>query len=80
MKTFIDNAARQVIERHLMSPLSRAFCPNSVSLLSDEELIQIGSETEQQIRRRDSLFHVASSLKQSLAEFDHQSLTTTTGS
>jgi len=70
MKTFIDNVARQVIERHLMSPLSRAFCPNSVSLLSDEELIRIGSETEQQIRRRDSLVHTASSLRKSLADLE----------
>jgi hypothetical protein len=70
MKTFIDNVARQVIERHLMSPLSRAFCPNSVSLLSDEELIQIGSETEQQIRRRDNLVHIALRLRESLAELE----------
>lgn len=70
MKTFIDNVARQVIERDLMSPLSRAFCPNSVSLLSDEELVRIGSETEQQIRRRESLLHVALSLRKSLAELE----------
>lgn len=70
MKTFIDNVARQVIERHLMTPLSRAFCPNSVSLLSDEELVRIGSETEQQIRRRDSLLQISSSLRSSLADLE----------
>ncbi|EHK49618.1 hypothetical protein TRIATDRAFT_50358 [Trichoderma atroviride IMI 206040] len=68
MKTFVDNVARQVIERHIMAPLPSAFCPNSVSQLSDEDLVQIGSESEKQIARRAKLTAEAQGLKKSLRD------------
>lgn len=68
MKTFVDNVARQVIERHIMAPLPTAFCPNSVSQLSDEDLFQIGSESEKQIARRATLAAEVQGLKKSLKD------------
>ncbi|KAH7189934.1 hypothetical protein DER44DRAFT_615123, partial [Fusarium oxysporum] len=49
MKTFVDNVVRQAIERHIISSLPAAFCPNSVSQMSDEALSNIGSKPEKQI-------------------------------
>lgn len=68
MKTFVDNVARQVIERHIMAPLPTAFCPNSVSQLSDEDLFRIGSEPEKQIARRATLAAEVQGLKKSLKD------------
>ncbi|KAM0517737.1 hypothetical protein ACHAPE_004711 [Trichoderma viride] len=68
MKTFVDNVARQVIERHIMAPLPSAFCPNSVSHLSDEDLLRIGSEPEKQIARRAKLAAEVQGLKKSLKD------------
>lgn len=67
-KTFVDNVARQVVERHIISPLPKAFCPNSVSQLSDEDLERIGSEPDAQRQRRDLLSRRAESLRKSLSE------------
>ena len=67
MKTFVDNVARQVIERHIASSLPSAFCPDNVSQMSDEVLLKVGSEPEQQIQRRKKLTEIAQSLRQSLA-------------
>ncbi|KFH42507.1 Interferon-induced GTP-binding protein Mx-like protein [Hapsidospora chrysogenum ATCC 11550] len=68
MKTFVDNVARQVIERHIVSPLPKAFCPNSVAQLSDEMLLRIGSEPEKQTLRRDKLTALAQGLRRSLKD------------
>lgn len=68
MKTFIDNVARQVIERHMISPLPKAFCPTSIAQLSDEELLRIGSEPEYEAERRTKLNNTAQALKQSLID------------
>ncbi|KAL7922195.1 P-loop containing nucleoside triphosphate hydrolase protein [Trichoderma austrokoningii] len=68
MKTFVDNVARQVVERHIMAPLPSAFCPNSVSQLSEEDLLRIGSESEKQIAKRAKLTAEAQGLKKSLRD------------
>lgn len=67
-KTFVDNVARQVVERHIISPLPRAFCPNSVSQMSDEELERIGSEPDLQRLHRERLSATAQGLRKSLAD------------
>ncbi|RFU80662.1 interferon-induced gtp-binding mx [Trichoderma arundinaceum] len=68
MKTFVDNVARQVIERHIVAPLPNAFCPNSVSQLSEEDLLRIGSESEKQIAKREKLTAQTQGLKNSLRD------------
>lgn len=68
MKTFTDSVARQVIERHIISPLPEVFCPGSVSALSDEELIVIGSEPKSQNLKRTKLGNQADQLRHSLAD------------
>jgi len=68
LKTFVDNVARQVIERHIITPLSQAFWPTTVSDYSTDTLLRIASEPEKQTVRRNHLFAVASGLQQSLAE------------
>ncbi|KAL7812134.1 P-loop containing nucleoside triphosphate hydrolase protein [Trichoderma aethiopicum] len=68
MKTFVDNVARQVIERHIIAPLPDAFCPSSVSDLSKEDLIRIGAESKEQIERRKMLAAQVQGLKKSLNE------------
>lgn len=68
MKTFVDNVARQVIERHIIAPLPDAFCPSSVSDLSKEDLIRIGAESKQQIERRKMLAAQVQGLEKSLNE------------
>ncbi|KAI3399279.1 hypothetical protein diail_7233 [Diaporthe ilicicola] len=68
LKTFVDNVARQVIERHILGRLPQAFCPNSVAQLSDETLLRIGSESEQQTLKRDRLAVAARGLRSSLMD------------
>lgn len=68
MKTFVDNVARQVIERHIVCPLPHAFDPGFVARLSDDEITRIGSEPETQAQRREKLEQVAASLRQTLLE------------
>lgn len=67
MKTFVDNVARQVIERHIMSNLPTAFCPDNVSQMTEEVLLNIGSEPEKQTQRRLKLIEITRGLRQSLA-------------
>lgn len=74
MKTFVDNVARQVIERHVIAPLPNAFSPNSVSQLSEEDLLRIGSESEKQIARREKLALQVQGLKKSLRDLQKSSL------
>ncbi|SPO02993.1 related to dynamin GTPase [Cephalotrichum gorgonifer] len=68
MKTFVDNVCRQVIERHVLVPLPSLFCPTTVSKLSDEVLLRVGSEPEIQRARRAELGSLAQALRQSLVE------------
>ncbi|KAE8551174.1 hypothetical protein EYB25_007410 [Talaromyces marneffei] len=68
MKTFTDNVTRQVIERHMISPLPQAFCPTSIAQLSDEELLRIGSEPNHEAERRTKLANMAQALRQSLVD------------
>ncbi|KAL6810068.1 P-loop containing nucleoside triphosphate hydrolase protein [Trichoderma sp. SZMC 28015] len=74
MKTFVDNVARQVIERHVIAPLPNAFSPNSVSQLSEEDLLRIGSESEKQIAKREKLALQVQGLKKSLRDLQKSSL------
>jgi hypothetical protein len=67
MKIFIDNVARQVIERHMISPLPKAFCPTSIAQLY-EELLRIGSDPEHEAERRTKLTNTAQALRQSLID------------
>ncbi|KAH7303290.1 putative dynamin GTPase [Stachybotrys elegans] len=68
MKTFVDNVARQVIARHIIAPLPQAFCPQSVTQLSDEKLLEIGTEPADQAERRQTLISSAAGLRESLKE------------
>ncbi|KAI1454736.1 putative dynamin GTPase [Annulohypoxylon moriforme] len=68
LRTFVDNVCRQVIERHFMKRLPTIFCPRTVAELSDEDLLQIGSEPRKQQKRRAQLEATAQSLRESLAD------------
>jgi hypothetical protein len=68
LKTFVDNVARQVVERHIIMPLSQAFLPTSVAEYTPEKLKQIASEPEKQSLRRVDLGKAAEALKLSLLE------------
>ncbi|OHE92329.1 vacuolar sorting protein VPS1 [Colletotrichum orchidophilum] len=68
MKTFVDNICRQVVERHILAPLPEIFNPTTVSQLSDDELLRIGSEPEKEIARRQRLGASAQGLRSSLLE------------
>ena len=65
-KTFVDNVTRQVIERHIIAPLSEAFWPNTVAEFSDEKLQSIACEPPKQALRRTQLLVSIQGLKQSL--------------
>ncbi|KAL7942892.1 P-loop containing nucleoside triphosphate hydrolase protein [Trichoderma barbatum] len=73
-KTFVDNVARQVVERHVIAPLPNAFCPNSVSQLCEEDLLRIGSESEKQTAKREKLAAQVQGLKKSLRDLQKGSL------
>lgn len=66
MKTFVDNVCRQVVERHIIAPLPEIFSPVTVSRFTDDELLQIGSESEKQNRKREELRARAKKLRSSL--------------
>lgn len=51
-----------------MTPLPKAFDPNSVAEMSDEELLRIGSEPADQTFYREKLMGEAKVLRQSLAD------------
>ncbi|KAI9163495.1 WD40 domain protein [Paramyrothecium foliicola] len=68
MKTFVDNIARQVIERRILTPLNLAFCPNFVSQLDDEALLTMGAESKQQLAERQRLTCLVIGLKSSLRD------------
>ncbi|KAI2632140.1 putative dynamin GTPase [Hypoxylon sp. NC1633] len=74
MKTFVDNVCRQVIERHLLTPLPKIFCPQVTAKFSDEELLRIGSEPQQQRDKRAQLEATAQGLRKSLVDLQGSSV------
>ncbi|KAK1977459.1 P-loop containing nucleoside triphosphate hydrolase protein [Colletotrichum cereale] len=69
-KTFVDNVCRQVVERHILTPLPTFFSPRTVSQLSDEEVLRVGSEPEKQKLHRAQLCSFADRLRSSLKELN----------
>ncbi|KAK1975295.1 hypothetical protein LZ30DRAFT_738033 [Colletotrichum cereale] len=69
-KTFVDNICRQVVECHILTPLPTFFSPRTVSQLSDEEVLRIGSEPEKQKSHRAQLCSFADRLRISLKELN----------
>jgi hypothetical protein len=43
---FVDNVCKQVVERHLIRDLPKVFQPESIVLLSDEDLRRIAAEPQ----------------------------------
>ncbi|KAI1136785.1 putative dynamin GTPase [Hypoxylon sp. FL0543] len=74
LKRFVDNVCRQVIERHFIARLPNIFCPQTIAKLSDEELLQIGSESRKQRNRRAHLTATAQNLRESLVELEMSSV------
>ncbi|KAK2006509.1 putative dynamin GTPase [Colletotrichum eremochloae] len=69
-KTFVDNVCRQVVERHIITPIPTFFSPRTVSQLSDEEVVRIGSEPERQKLQRAQLCSFADRLRIGLKELN----------
>ncbi|KAH7357684.1 hypothetical protein B0T11DRAFT_229542, partial [Plectosphaerella cucumerina] len=68
MKTFVDNVCRQVVERQIMRPLSDILSPMAISEMSDEELLEIGSESNTRQAARQKLTGFIECLRASLKE------------
>jgi len=68
MKTFIDNVCRQVIERHFVGNLQDIFGPETVALLSDQELTRIAADSPTTVKKRDRLQTLLSNLLQGLKD------------
>ncbi|KAH7358180.1 interferon-induced GTP-binding protein Mx2 [Plectosphaerella cucumerina] len=68
MKTFVDNVCRQVVERHIMRPLSDILSPMAISEMSDAELLEIGSESAARQLDRQKLEAFIDCLRASLKE------------
>jgi hypothetical protein len=68
MKTFVDNVCRQVVERHIMRPLSDILSPMVIAEMSDEELLEIGSESAAKQLARQKLVAFIDCLRASLKE------------
>lgn len=68
MKTFVDNVCRQVIERHLLIGLAKIFDPIYVSQLSEEDILDMASETPNIRDHRTKLQGLAEALEESLRE------------
>ncbi|KAJ5629794.1 dynamin GTPase [Penicillium herquei] len=68
MKTFVDNVCRQVIERHLLTPLPSVFDPTLISGYSDIDLVNLAAESPQTSQRRVEALELQEALKQSLEE------------
>ncbi|KAG8208714.1 Interferon-induced GTP-binding protein Mx [Trichophyton interdigitale] len=54
-KYFIDVIAKQVIERHLVAPLTEVFAPKVQARYSDKQIHFLAAETIEVIRRREHL-------------------------
>ncbi|KAL8783924.1 MAG: hypothetical protein Q9195_009234 [Heterodermia aff. obscurata] len=68
LKTFVDNVCRQVIERHLLNPLSRVFCPEKVAAMDDDELYKIAAKSPENAESRKRLNELHENLKRSLSD------------
>lgn len=68
MKTFVDNICRQVIERHILAKLGKAFHPTLVGSFSDEELMRLAGESPQTSRQRMETAQLKQKLEASLQE------------
>lgn len=68
MKNFVDNVCRQVIDRHILAPLSSVFDPTVVNSYLDEELLHLAAESLQTSRCRVEAIQVQKNLKQALQD------------
>jgi hypothetical protein len=64
----VDNVCRQVIERHILARLVDAFSPMTVSLYSEEELINLAIESPQICHLRSDARRLQTALEQSLRD------------
>ncbi|OQE73290.1 hypothetical protein PENNAL_c0090G08951 [Penicillium nalgiovense] len=67
-KTFVDNARRQVIERHIFAKLADAFSPMIVSFYTEEELINLAVESTQIGHLRSEARRLQVALEESLRD------------
>lgn len=65
-KTFVDNVAIQVIERHLLRHLPEVFSPQLVAGMSNQELESIGGEKSEVLGKRKELQALHEQLSASL--------------
>ncbi|QBZ66503.1 hypothetical protein PoMZ_13482 [Pyricularia oryzae] len=65
IKIFVDNICRQVVERYIIAPLPEIFNPIIVSRFTDDEFLQIGSESGKQNRKREKFRARAKKLRSS---------------
>jgi hypothetical protein len=63
---FVDNVCKQVVERHLIRNLPKAFPPESIIMLSDGDLRRIAAEPFGNAEKRQELRLLLESLKHSL--------------
>ncbi|KAL1305821.1 hypothetical protein AAFC00_003983 [Neodothiora populina] len=68
LKTYVDNVCKQVIERHLLRGLSQVFSPETVVMLSEEDLRSIAAEPDGNVERRNHLRGLLQVLDQSLED------------
>ncbi|KAF3226146.1 hypothetical protein TWF192_007015 [Orbilia oligospora] len=66
MKTFIDNVCRQVIERHIVTDLSKVLSPVNIPMFSDEKVMRLVSESEHSQKRRVELRELKAKLESGL--------------
>jgi hypothetical protein len=68
MKTFVDNVCRQVVERHIINNLVKAFDPVCVGALSDDELFKTAAESYPIRVRRNELQAMKTAVEESIQE------------
>ncbi|OAL71777.1 hypothetical protein A7D00_3807 [Trichophyton violaceum] len=68
-KYFIDVIAKQVVERHLVAPLTEVFAPRVLARYSDKQIHFLAAETVDVIRRREHLESRAKILKEGQEAF-----------
>ncbi|KAH0225124.1 hypothetical protein KCV06_g10184, partial [Aureobasidium melanogenum] len=66
LKMFVDNVCKQVIERHLIRNLPKAFPPESIIMLGDGDLRRIAAEPFGNAEKRQELRLLLENLKHSL--------------
>ncbi|KAH6693623.1 P-loop containing nucleoside triphosphate hydrolase protein [Plectosphaerella plurivora] len=73
-KSFIDNICRQVIERHVLTPLPTLFSPAAIAKLSEEELLRLGREPAKKQATRQRLATRADIMRKGLQELENNEL------